>query len=101
MILMRNILKDKRHCSSLGFSLEQRIGQLEKIMITHEMIPGRSIAIRDLRGLHDLSSLHTTFAFKGLVCITTFSLVIELKELSKILLREMTFHILIFIHDTR
>lgn len=98
---MRDVLENKRDSTSLSLGLKQWVWQLVQIMITLEMVPGRRITIRDRGGLDDLTTLHTSFALESLVRITAFCLGIKLEQLSEVLLRKMTFHVLILVHDTR
>ena len=97
---MRDVLENKRDSVRVGLLLKQRVRELQEILVTLEMIPGRCITIRNLSRLFYLPSIHTSLALERLVCITALGRLVELEQLPQVLLREMTLNILILIHHT-
>ncbi len=97
---MRDILEHKRDRVRTSLLFQQRIRQFLEIMISLEMIPRGGVSVRDLRSLHNLPTINTTFALERLMCIATFCHLIELEKLTQVLLRKVTFYVLIFVDHT-
>ena len=83
---MGDILEHKRDRIRISLLFQQWICQLQKVMISLEMVPGGGVSIRNLRSLHHLPTIDTTLALERLMCIAALCHLIKLEKLAQVFL---------------
>ena len=97
---MRDVLEYKRHGIRLCLLLQQRVRQLQQVAVTLEVVPRRGVSVRHLRGFRHLPPIDASLALEHLVRVTALGRLVQLEELSQVLLREVALNILLLVHNT-
>ena len=95
---MRDVLEDIRHLLVPQLRPQQVIVHLSQLLI-REMVPRACVTIEQRRRLDELPTAFTPLALVRIVRVAQ-RLAIELEQLPKIVLREMSGGIFCFVHNT-